>query len=76
MKFKNEEEDSEIGGLKIKTKTASGKNSIYVEALESISSKKIKCQWMNSLYYSRSFRISVLPTLGRTLISLNYILPL
>lgn len=40
MKFKNEEEDSEIGGFKIKTKTASGKNSIYVEALQSISNSR------------------------------------
>lgn len=38
MKFKNEEEDSEIGGFK--TKTASGKNSIYVEALQSISNSR------------------------------------
>ena len=34
MKFKNEELDSEIQGLKIKPK--SGKNSIYVEALQFI----------------------------------------
>ena len=40
MKFKNEEEDSEIGGFKTKTKTASGKNSIYVEALQSISNSR------------------------------------
>jgi hypothetical protein len=40
MKLKNQEQDSEIGGLKIKTKTASGKNSIYVEALQSISNSR------------------------------------
>lgn len=40
MKFKNEEENSEIGEFKIKTKTASEKYSIYVEALESISNSR------------------------------------
>jgi len=38
MKFKNEEADSEIEGLKIKLK--SGKNSIFVEALNSISNSR------------------------------------
>jgi hypothetical protein len=40
MKFKNEEQDSEIQEFKIKTKTPSGKNSIYVEALQSISNSR------------------------------------
>ena len=39
-KFQNEEQDSEIQELKPKTKTPSGKNSIYVEALQSISSSR------------------------------------
>lgn len=42
IKFKNEEQDSEIQEFKIKTKTPSGKNSIYVEALQSISNQKKK----------------------------------
>lgn len=40
MKFKNKEQDSEIQEFKIKTKTPSGKNSIYVEALQSISNPR------------------------------------
>jgi hypothetical protein len=40
MKFKNKDQDSEIQELKIKTKTSSGKNSIYVEALQSISNSR------------------------------------
>ena len=40
-------------------------------AKQKIISNKIKCQWMNFLYYSRSFRVSVLPTLEKILISLN-----
>nr|YP_010472451.1 hypothetical protein N4L43_pgp058 [Pleurosigma intermedium]UVG42062.1 hypothetical protein [Pleurosigma intermedium] len=40
MKFKNEEQDSDIQEFKIETKTPSGKNSIYVEALQSITNSR------------------------------------
>jgi hypothetical protein len=40
VKFKNKEQDSDIQEFKIKTKTPSGKNSIYVEALQSISNSR------------------------------------
>lgn len=40
VKFQNEEQDSDIQEFKIKTKTPSGRNSIYVEALQSISNSR------------------------------------
>jgi hypothetical protein len=40
LEFKNKEQDSEIQEFKIKTKNPSGKNSIYVEALQSISNSR------------------------------------
>jgi hypothetical protein len=40
VKSKNKEQNSEIIEFGIKTKTSSGKNSIYVEALQSISNSR------------------------------------
>lgn len=40
MKFKKKGQDSEIQEFKIKTKTLSGKNSIYVEALQEVSNPR------------------------------------
>jgi hypothetical protein len=67
MKFKNEKKDSEIQEFKIKTKTPSGKYSIYVQALQSISnSRKI-----NS---SRGFSFNLKDPISGNLIFLSTML--